>query len=476
MSRGRSSLLFVALLALSVPARAGEVRYLSTADYFDAVAAEIHKATSSVSVCLYLFNLSDRPDAKTSRLAEALMDARRRGVKVEVLLDSAVSFEDGVALPQEDRNRSAYDALRGGGVDVFFSSSPRVVHAKTVVVDDSVVIAGSFNWSEAALSSNVEGALLARDADAAKAALADMRRIGRRTLPEEPPAALVPLSFLTDPKRLGTMVANGDERSFDAYLFLLKRGAGTPAFDVDETVLAEELGMTGLTTRPRRLGIRRVLGRLRDSYGLVRFEFPEGSGIHLEILPSTGAAVGLPPEYWTWGWNRSLRLPGKVLFLLNRRYSAASNTRPSWSLPEREISRENGVSALFVSKGTTELRRTNLVKVVFDKLDRNGGEPRQPSVYTPLPLYDPAALERKWNDLAARCGADKLARARRCLALVYADSDASAAEMFIGLEDEYGRAKVDQAYEIIAQKSGSNPRRTVGYFIGVVKGLESESR
>ena len=48
--------------------------------------------------------------------------------------------------------------------------------------------------------------------------------------------------------------------------------------------------------------------------------------------------------------------------------------------------------------------------------------------------------------------------------------------MFIGLEDPYGREKVEQAYEIIAKKSGSNLRRTVGYFIGVVKGLESSPR
>jgi hypothetical protein len=55
---------------------------------------------------------------------------------------------------------------------------------------------------------------------------------------------------------------------------------------------------------------------------------------------------------------------------------------------------------------------------------------------------------------------------------VYKDCDWRAVEQFIGLERTYGRAKVEQAKSIIAQKSPDNPKRTVGYFIGTVKNLK----
>ena len=83
----------LALLGLTVPARAGEVRYLSTPEYFDALMTEIGRATSSVSVGLYLFNLvPNRSDSKPMQLAESLAAARGRWVRVEVVLDGSRDF------------------------------------------------------------------------------------------------------------------------------------------------------------------------------------------------------------------------------------------------------------------------------------------------------------------------------------------------------------------------------------------------
>ncbi len=469
--RMRSAFLIFFLFAPG--ARGAEVRYLSTLDYLGAVAAEIDRATSSVTACVYLFNLvPQRSESKTLRLANSLVEARERGARVEVILDGTPDPEGGFGAGMDERNRSAYDYLAERGVAVFFSSGPALVHAKTVVVDESVVIAGSNNWSEAALSDNAEGALLARDPEAARAALDDLRRIPRRTLPAAPPAAVVPGAFLTDPRFLGMMVSQGDQREFDVYLFLLKASGGQPSFDLDDDALAESLGIASMGTEDYRRQINKALRRLQDRYGLIRAGTRRGLPPRIELVPLAGDGVGLPAEYWTWGWPRALNLAGKVMYVLNRKYSATSPIRPRWSLLVETVGRENGLAAQTVVRGTAELKRANLVDVQPDRLDRDADLPRRPNVYTPLPLYDPAVLERRWKELAARYGEEKLARARRCLALVYKDSDADAAEMFIGLENDYGREKVDRAYEIIAEKNVGNPRRTVGYFAAVVKQLK----
>ena len=69
-------------------------------------------------------------------MAEALIDARRRGVDVRVLLDAGDSPFDPL-----DRNRAAVEALARGGVDVAYVDG-KILHAKVLVVDRRTVILG----------------------------------------------------------------------------------------------------------------------------------------------------------------------------------------------------------------------------------------------------------------------------------------------------------------------------------------------
>ena len=258
MTRFWFRLLFLFLLtALSAHAADdASARYIPCRDYGLTLIAEIANARMSVSVYLYLFALyPNRSESQTMQIASALSAAKARGVRVEVVLDrGAFSGGDPVEALQAD-NREAYEFLRAQGIDVFFSDTSSALHAKAVVIDSLTAIVGSANWSESALTSNVEASVLVQSRSVALAVLSDLGRIPRkRPPPQDTTAALVPVSFLTDTARLGRMVTVGDERAFDVYIFLCKLmfGVETPWHGVSEVLLdydtlARYLGIDSMT-------------------------------------------------------------------------------------------------------------------------------------------------------------------------------------------------------------------------------------
>jgi phosphatidylserine/phosphatidylglycerophosphate/cardiolipin synthase-like enzyme len=89
------------------------------------------------------------------QIKSALVAARKRGVEVSAIFDpSAVN----------ERNTMVGE-LSGGGVTVFIDSahSPGLAHNKVMVIDQTVVITGSFNFTKAAETRNAENLLVIRD-------------------------------------------------------------------------------------------------------------------------------------------------------------------------------------------------------------------------------------------------------------------------------------------------------------------------
>ncbi|CAD5243207.1 phospholipase D-like domain-containing protein [Thermococcus camini] len=114
--------------------------------YYRSVIEDIRGARESVYVTMFLmkYDPTDSYD-HANDLIRALVEARRRGVSVHVILENGI----------ED-NRATYDYLRSNGVDVVFDSPSVTLHTKMVVIDGGVVYIGSHNWSEAALDWNHE--------------------------------------------------------------------------------------------------------------------------------------------------------------------------------------------------------------------------------------------------------------------------------------------------------------------------------
>jgi len=87
-------------------------------------------------------------------IARALVDAGKRGVNVQVILDSS----------QKAETYSSADFLAHGGIRCFIDSKHSIAHNKVMVIDGSTVITGSFNFTKAAEEQNAENLLVIQDA------------------------------------------------------------------------------------------------------------------------------------------------------------------------------------------------------------------------------------------------------------------------------------------------------------------------
>ncbi|MBN1824544.1 MAG: DUF1669 domain-containing protein [Endomicrobiales bacterium] len=95
----------------------------------------------------------------TSRtLAKALVRAKKRGVRVRLLLDESKSGE----------RYSMYEYLKDSGINLKLSSGfdRGIMHNKTAVFDSKSVLTGSYNWTGSAERFNRENAVFIDDIQA----------------------------------------------------------------------------------------------------------------------------------------------------------------------------------------------------------------------------------------------------------------------------------------------------------------------
>ena len=116
----------------------------------EAVIRELSQAKTSVLVQAYSFTAKP--------IAKALVEAHRRGVKVEVILDKS----------QRTANYSSADFVAHGGIPTLIDAKHAIAHNKVIIVDGQTVITGSFNFSNAAEESNAENLLILRDPELAR--------------------------------------------------------------------------------------------------------------------------------------------------------------------------------------------------------------------------------------------------------------------------------------------------------------------
>jgi cardiolipin synthase len=92
-------------------------------------------------------------------LINALIDAHRRGVKIEVIVAGKI---DNFAVKRAGRSR--WGELIKAGID-FYEYEPTLYHLKIMIVDDVWVTAGSINFDERSFNINDEANLNVYDRD-----------------------------------------------------------------------------------------------------------------------------------------------------------------------------------------------------------------------------------------------------------------------------------------------------------------------
>jgi phosphatidylserine/phosphatidylglycerophosphate/cardiolipin synthase-like enzyme len=104
------------------------------------------------------------------RVGDALVNAYKRGIEVKVILDRYNSEEG-----------SEYDKLVQAGVSVRVHQGPGLMHNKVAVIDSSIVITGSYNWTGSAEKENHENLLVIRSIQVSDAYEKEFDRIWNST-------------------------------------------------------------------------------------------------------------------------------------------------------------------------------------------------------------------------------------------------------------------------------------------------------
>ena len=145
---------------------------LRNQEYADALLSRIGKARTSIVCSFYLFKITESRRNQPRRIAAELIEARKRGVAVTVILERGKNNQDRLY----DDNRKTAEILSRGGVNVHFAAPGVTTHNKIVVIDNRYIFLGSHNLTQSALRYNNELSVLIDSPEMAAEVLAYLER------------------------------------------------------------------------------------------------------------------------------------------------------------------------------------------------------------------------------------------------------------------------------------------------------------
>ncbi len=114
------------------------------------ITREIAKAKNNIYIQAYGFT--------SNSIVDELIKAKQRNVQIFAILDKS-NIND---------KHSKANLLKQFGIKVSFDTVPGIAHNKVMIIDDSKVITGSFNFTNAADKSNAENLIVIHDINVAK--------------------------------------------------------------------------------------------------------------------------------------------------------------------------------------------------------------------------------------------------------------------------------------------------------------------
>jgi len=119
------------------------------------IASQLDLARKSIYLLAYEFT--------ADQVAQALVRAHSRGIAVHACLDHAASCS----------RASQAHALAAAGIAVWLDSQHHIAHNKVIIVDESLLMTGSFNYTENAEFNNAENLLVIPSCEVAQGYLAN---------------------------------------------------------------------------------------------------------------------------------------------------------------------------------------------------------------------------------------------------------------------------------------------------------------
>lgn len=102
------------------------------------IVSRLNGARRSADICV--FTITD------DRIANAILAAHKRGVKVRIITDNDKAFDEGSDVPR----------LQAAGIPLLVDQTPFHMHHKFAIIDRTRLLNGSYNWTRSAAANNEE--------------------------------------------------------------------------------------------------------------------------------------------------------------------------------------------------------------------------------------------------------------------------------------------------------------------------------
>jgi phosphatidylserine/phosphatidylglycerophosphate/cardiolipin synthase-like enzyme len=142
-----------------------EVYFSPDDDVEDRIDEVLRRAAKSIDFMVYTLT--------SDVLSETILARARAGVEVRGVVE-----RDQASNPGSD-----YERLRRAGLDVRLDSNPHNMHHKVIIIDDSIVITGSYNFSRSAEEHNDENVLILYDVKVSEDYLLEFKQIFENAIP-----------------------------------------------------------------------------------------------------------------------------------------------------------------------------------------------------------------------------------------------------------------------------------------------------
>ncbi len=136
-----------------------QIYFASQNDVVNPIVQEIAKAQTQIRFMAFSYTLP--------ALSAAMIERANAGINVEGIFEQRGS----------ETASSQLRALKCAGTTVFQDGNPGTMHHKVIIIDNSTVITGSFNFSNNAINSNDENLVIIRNADIARQYLQEYERV-----------------------------------------------------------------------------------------------------------------------------------------------------------------------------------------------------------------------------------------------------------------------------------------------------------
>lgn len=261
----------------------------------------IDQAKHSVILSMYLIAEVDDDRHPVSRLLNDLLEALRRGVTVEIYLNT--KFKE--SKSHEVLEQPFLHRLKTAGAKVIGVTPNKRLHDKLLIVDGRYILEGSTNWSVEALKNNWESNTLI---DSPTLARQKINRVIQRVSSQEelaknrpsfplPETVALPIAWVEKEGLLHRMVVRSDERSFDVFLLLFREASAqaSDGFFMNLEELGLDVSLPGAwdDTSIRRQVIK-ILRKLKERYRVIDLQPTHAKDAWIKLSQNVEATVPIP--------------------------------------------------------------------------------------------------------------------------------------------------------------------------------------